>query len=839
MCPLSTYYACRAWFPTIQSVNSSRYMQGYNPMRCMQMKKGQPDPEVLQKVIEGLQEELRKLRKAEGDLRESEERYRRITSAITDYIYTVFLEDGVPVRTVHSPASEAVTGYTPMELESDPYLWFTMVFEEDKDKVRDNIRLVLAGYDPGPIEHRIIRKDGALRWVSNALVIHRSDSGEMFSYDGVLSDITGRKIAEEGLRESEERFRMLHEAAFGGIGIHDKGFILDCNQGLCDMTGYTREELMGMDGVSNLIAPEWRSHVVEKIVSGYSKPYDVEGLHKDGSRYPLEIRGKNMPYQGRMVRVTDFRDITERKLAQEAIRKSEERFKSLIQNSSDIIVILNARGEFVYETPSFSRVSGYEPGFLLGKNPADIIHPDDLDVVLHDLREVYDNVNDELPSEMRLMKSDGSCVHLEAIGKNLLDYPGIEGLVITARDITDRKKSENERIEMERRFQHAQKLESLGILAGGIAHDFNNLLMAILGNIDLAMTDISQVSRSRHFMSQARMAARRAADLTNQMLAYSGKGRFDLKTFDLSELVEEMSRFLKASISKSVTLNLGLDHSMPFISADPAQMQQVIMNLIVNASEAMCERPGVVTITTGVRTCDDAFLNASALKEKPKAGIFAFLKVKDTGCGMDEATRVRIFDPFFSTKFTGRGLGMAAVQGIVGGHKGAIMVESTPGEGTDITVFFPVTSLARAKGKKGDGLGAPDEDEDQLPLPTGTILLVDDEEMVLDLCSAMVERLGFQVLTGSDGNEAIDIYRNNMDDIVCIILDLTMPKMDGLTAFEVLKGIREDVRVIISSGFSEEEVSHRFEGSKPAGFIKKPFTFRGLRRVLAKVLNKS
>lgn len=1037
--------------------------------------------------------DITKRKKIDRSLKESEERYRRITSAITDYIYTVLLEKGKAVRTVHSPACEAVTGYTPDDFEKNPYLWFTMVYEEDRDRVHDHIEQVFSNIDIPPIEHRICRKDGTVRWVTNTPVIHRDLSGGIVSYDGVVSDITMRKLAEEELRESEIRYRTLQEASFGGISIHDKGLVLDCNQELCNLTGFSREELIGMDGL-NLIAPRWRDLVMQKILSRYGKPYDAEGLRKDGSIFPLEIRGKNIPFHGRDVRVTEFRDITERKRgeealrqseeklrniienstnaffshttdhyitylspqikkilgyspkealrkwtelvsdnplnatgfettekairtgksqplyelelvakngrkvwvevnespvvvdgkttmivgalqdiserklseaalrkseerfkgiannlpgvvfqfyarsngeiglsyvsdrsldilgidneaddfftygishiapeyresfsasideaiqkvgrwdftaryikpdgeeifirgvsqpephgngkeivfngvllditeqrrAEEALKESEERFRSMIQNSSDIIVIMNERSIITYETPSVSRVLGYEPGHLIGKTPYDFIHPEDLEPTTTSLLEVYDDSNPGTPTEIRFLKADNSWVHLEAIGRNLMGFPGINGIVITARDITDRKKVENERIEMERRFQHAQKLESLGVLAGGIAHDFNNLLMAILGNLDLSQIDIAADSRSKHFIDQARYAARRAADLTNQMLAYSGKGKFDLKTFDLSELVEEMARLLKASIAKTVTLNLQMGRNMPYMTADPGQIQQIVMNLIVNASEAIGDRPGVVTITTDVKECDEACMEQSRLKEKPPAGLYVFIEVRDTGCGMDEQTQERLFDPFFSTKFTGRGLGMAAVLGIVRGHRGAIIVESNPGQGTAIRVMFPTLITGKKSsdpGKSNGNMGEPEEEQD-LPA-TGTILLVDDEDMVLDLCSAMVERLGYKVITASDGKEAVEVFKKHSDEIDCVILDLTMPRMDGIEAFVGLKSIRSDITVIISSGYSEQEVELRFQGKEPAGFIKKPFELKKLRNELARVL---
>lgn len=909
-------------------------------------------------------------KKLDRSLEESEERYRRITSATTGYIYTVLLEDGRAVRTMHGTACEVVTGYTARDFESDPYLWLDMVHEDDRPMVLGQVEQVLSNRDAPAIEHRIVRKDGAIRWVSNTPVIHRNSSGDMISYDGVISDITTRKHAEEALRKSEERFKGIagnlpgvvfqfyarengdmglhyinersleilglennleeifergtacvapeyrkrflssiekavnsagkwdfecrfikpsgeeifirgisqpevldHEIVFNGVlmDVTDRkraemalkesrklyhsmfeennavmllinpktGRIVDANPAACSFYGYTRQKLRKMiiDEINTLPLEEIFAEVKR---ADATRKYHFQFKHRLASGVVRDVEAYAAPIVtgGEVIHYSIIHDITERKQAEEALRRNEERFRSMIQNSSDIIVVLNDQGTITYETPSVSRILGYEPGCLIGRSPADFIHEDDLEKTVADLGEVYENANPGTPTEVRFRKADGSWADLEAIGRNLLDFPGINGVVITARDITDRKKAEQERIDMEKRFQHAQKLESLGVLAGGIAHDFNNLLMAILGNLDLTLFDLPSSSKSHRFISQARLAAHRAADLTNQMLAYSGKGKFDMKTFDLSGFVEEMARLLKASISKTITLNLQMNRALPPMTADPGQVQQIVMNLIVNASEAIGENAGVVTITTGLMDCDEACLEQSRLKEKAGPGRYVYLEVKDTGCGMDERTKEKLFDPFFSTKFTGRGLGMSAVLGIVKGHRGAIMIESEPGEGTSIRVMFPASDAQSRPADPGKiSPHALEAETVQTQPASGTVLVVDDEEMVLELCSTMVERLGFSALTASDGREALAVFRRHCDKIVCVILDLTMPRMDGMAAFEALKNLKSDVRVIISSGYSEDEVAMRFQGNEPAGFIKKPFEFKVLQSEIARVVN--
>jgi CheY-like chemotaxis protein len=355
--------------------------------------------------------------------------------------------------------------------------------------------------------------------------------------------------------------------------------------------------------------------------------------------------------------------------------------------------------------------------------------------------------------------------------------------------------------------------------------------MAILGNLELGLGDLSPVSPARLRLDAASRAARRAADLTRQMLAYSGRGRFVVERVDLNELVEENAYLLRSSISRTATLNLHLDRALPAVEADVGQIQQVVMNLITNASEALGSDPGVITLATGARDCDGSYLSRNQLDETPPAGRYVYFEVTDNGCGMDDETQKRMFDPFFTTKFTGRGLGLPAVFGIVRGHSGAILLDSAVGKGTTIRVLFPAVGTA-------PGAAVPkDTAEASAPCTgRGTILVVDDEEMVLQLCAAMVESMGFTVLTAADGEQAVEMVRRHGAGIRAIILDLTMPKLDGARAFERILLIEPDAKVVLSSGYDEVEATGRLAKERLAGFIRKPYRLELLRSTLERAL---
>ncbi|MFA7403057.1 MAG: ATP-binding protein [Pelobacteraceae bacterium] len=393
---------------------------------------------------------------------------------------------------------------------------------------------------------------------------------------------------------------------------------------------------------------------------------------------------------------------------------------------------------------------------------------------------------------------------------------------------------QEERLNLERQMLHTQKLESLGVMAGGIAHDFNNLLQSILGNIELASIKLTPDSASQKHIAHAMTSVKQASHLTNSMLTYLGKGFISKKKLDLNTLVKSNAEMLKTAASSAVSMELSLSEDLPAILADESHIQQVVMNLIINAAESIVEQPGVIRLTTGIQDCDRSCMDASLLDEKPSPGRYVFLEVSDNGCGMNEETVKCLFDPFFTTKFTGRGLGMSAVMGILRSHNGALFLESEPGKGTTFRVLFPIpesTLPAAALPSMNNKTGARNK-------LSGTALVVDDEKSVLSICTKMVSLCGFTVITACDGIDAVSKFREHVDVIDVVLMDLTMPNMDGITAMSEIFSIKPDARVILSSGFNEDELSERITGQAPCGFIRKPYCMNVLETEIERAMQR-
>jgi PAS domain S-box-containing protein len=397
----------------------------------------------------------------------------------------------------------------------------------------------------------------------------------------------------------------------------------------------------------------------------------------------------------------------------------------------------------------------------------------------------------------------------------------VAGVMTLAIDVTEQVRIRRAMKATEEQLRETAKLESLGVLAGGIAHDFNNLLVGIIGNASLAMESLDDPMAVRGMIGDVLRAGERAAMLTRQMLAYSGKGRFVIESVDLSSLVEEMLPLIQGSIPKTVGLQTRFAQDLPSVEGDPAQLQQVFMNLVINAAEACEDRPGMVSIVTGSQRVDEAYIRNTFGVSEIEPGEYVVLEVSDNGIGIDEATRERIFDPFFTTKFTGRGLGLSAVLGIIRAHRGAVKVFSEPGRGSTFRVLFPAET-PRASTPKTE-VERPDH-----AVLHRTVLLVDDEEIVRRIANAALDQLGFQVIEATNGVEAIDVFKQRRAEIDLVILDLTMPLMTGEETLRKLKAIDPEVTVILSSGFTESDATRHFEGRGLAGFLQKPYTLTRL-----------
>lgn len=400
-----------------------------------------------------------------------------------------------------------------------------------------------------------------------------------------------------------------------------------------------------------------------------------------------------------------------------------------------------------------------------------------------------------------------------------------------SREITERMRIESEQRALQDKMQQAQKLESLGLMAGGIAHDFNNILMAVLGNVELARLESPEGSPVYEYLQDIDKAACRAADLARQMLIYSGRGHASIQGIYLDEMMRDMTSILKVSLGKKIQIVYDLEPSLPLVDGDLTQMRQVLMNLVINASEAIGKESGVITLRTGVIQYDKAQFSSMWLKEELPDGKYVFLDVLDTGCGMSEATLKRIFDPFYTTKFTGRGLGLAAVLGIIKGHNGTIDVSSQLGKGTRFRVILPIGRRAAKKGalaQHGDGVDWKGE---------GGILLVDDEPTIRSLGRRMLERMGFSVIEANDGSEAIALFKLHHASIRCVLLDLTMPEVTGKEVFNGIRLIDSAAKIVLCSGYMEQNMVGKFAEWKISGFLQKPYKYEALATLLRKVLN--
>jgi signal transduction histidine kinase/CheY-like chemotaxis protein len=452
-----------------------------------------------------------------------------------------------------------------------------------------------------------------------------------------------------------------------------------------------------------------------------------------------------------------------------------------------------------------------------------IVIPEDIQRVAAELNEIRDGETREYDGRIVTREGEVRWMRTRITGRRSSEAGNLRVLG-ASRDITEAMRAQAEQRRLEAEMQEAQKLESLGVMAGGVAHDFNNALAVILGNDLLAMGDADPDSRLAKQLERIHSAAKHAEALTNQMLTYSGKASVSLKPLDLSRLIEETSELLEASIPQKFPLDISLEHGRTLVDGDPTQLRQVVVNLVINAAEAQgdIERPDRIAVRCGLMTADADYLSDCIGASGFHPGDYVFVEVSDSGEGIDDATRKRIFEPFFSTKFTGRGLGLASVLGIVRGHRGAIKLVTQPGEGTSFRVLLPPAGRADSDANL-EGRAAGGEQQKAAP-DGGEILVVDDDEAVLELAGEFLERAGLAVVAAGGGREALEILgAESGAKIAAVVLDLAMPDLDGRDTLLEIRRLRPGLPVVVVSGFGEEASTERIVSEEIAAFLRKPY----------------
>ncbi len=642
-------------------------------------------------------EETTERRRVEEALRESEKRYKLLLGSVTDYIYTVQVQDGRSVATVHGPGCAAVTGYAPEDYAADPDLWYRMVYEPDRHAVMQQAVAILAGEASSPLEHRILHRDGSVHWVRNTSVPHYDQQGHLAAYDGLVSDITARKQAEEELQGSEARFRTLTEDAPIAISMSRLGRVVYANPTYLRMFGFERAEELNDRPTIELFAPQCRDEVMERAnrrAQGLPVPreYEAIGRRADGSEFPMLVAVVTMQF------------------------------------------------------------------------------------------------------------SEGSA------------------LVAFITDLTGPKRVEEERRRLEEQLRQAQKLESIGRLAGGVAHDFNNLLTVINGYSQLLLRDLKAGDPLRDGIEEIHSAGERAAGLTRQLLAFSRKQVMSPRVLDLNRVVSEMQPMLARLLGEDVELCVELHAGAATICADRHQLEQVVMNLTVNARDSMPDG-GELLIETAVVESGEGQARSHP---DARVGRYVMLAVSDTGVGMDEETKNRIFEPFFTTKGIGKGtgLGLSMVQGIVAQSGGYIEVHSEEGKGTTFKIYLPALAEVAADAEVREVVPAAGGKE--------TVLVVEDQAEVRKYAVAVLKEYGYRVIPVENAGEAL--LRCEQEGIDLVLTDVVMPHISGRELADRLKTLQPGIKVLFMSGYTDNIIGHHGVLEEGAEFIEKPFSPEELAR---------
>jgi two-component system, cell cycle sensor histidine kinase and response regulator CckA len=733
------------------------------------------------------------------------------------------MEPGGPFSFVNDYAVELL-GYPLERWLSDPEFWASMIHPEDRQwamALCDSATRRGLDHD---FAYRAITADGRTVWLRDKVHVVTDESGRVVRLHGAMFDITEQKAIEAALRESEEQFRQLADninEIFWIMTVSDRRVIY-VSPAFKRVWGRHFDSLSDVRSVFRDLHPDDRARVaaaIDAAASGDETTIEYQVIAADGRvRW---FRSRIVPVRNdareifRIVGISE--DITEKKAALHALSASEARFRALTENAPDVISIMDEQGKILYESPAIERVLGFKPTERVGHSGFDFVHPDDQAIAGQRLQEMLANPGRPIAVNLRVIDKQGSWRNAQVTATNLLQDESVQGIVLNWRDLTDR-------MILEEQFRQSQKMDAIGRLAGGVAHDFNNLLTAIQGHAELLLEEVGDNVSVREDAEQIAHAAQRAASLTRQLLAFSRRQVLQPKTVDLNAIVENMERLLRRLIGEHINLVTLLDDEAGFVNVDTGQLEQVLMNLVVNARDAMA-RGGQITIAT----------HKPAFIHRPAPGMYTVISVNDNGIGMDEQTLANVFEPFFTTKEAGKGtgLGLSTVYGIVEQSGGHVWAESQVGKGSTFFVALPPAPAPETTN------GTP------APAPTssrgGTILVVEDEDSLRSLIRRSLARKGYTVFEASNGEEALAIAREQGSKIDLVLTDVVMPGMRGRELAEHLKAFCPKLRVIFMSGYDEAEVLNQEtppSQRRQTEFIEKPFTPESLVRRLNEILQR-
>jgi PAS domain S-box-containing protein len=757
------------------------------------------------------------------ELRESEEKHRILLERSSDPIFS-FTPEGR--YTYVNPAFAEGVGKQVEDIIGKS-IWDVFPKEEAYKRFASLSQVVRTGEEE-VVEVRVPRADGD-RYHMTTITPITDAAGKVVSAICSSKDITGRRRAEEALRESHQRLELALDG--GELGMWDWNLQTDAvtySDRWAQMLEYRPDEVEpSVDFFKRHVHPEDLPAVLDRLtghIEGRMRVYASEHRlrTKSGRLFWAMDHGRivERDKDGRPVRVAGtIADITERKRAEEALYKSEDRFKAMVENAFEGTAVISKEGVVLYATPAVEQIAGLGTDELIGTRFLDRVHPDDMHQVVQNMARLVGKPGSAVASTYRIEFPDGSYHHVESTSTNLVDRPSVGGIVVNFRDITERKRAEEEKAGLEAQLQQAQRMELVGRLAGGVAHDFNNMLGVILGHAEVALGRVGPDQPVRGHLAEIHKAAKRSANLTRQLLAFARKQTIAPKVLDLNETVEGMLKMLRRLIGEDIDLRWQPEAGLWPVRVDPSQIDQILANLCANARDAIAD-VGKVTIETGSCALDEGYCAAHA---GFVPGEYVRLAVSDDGCGMDKETLAHVFEPFFTTKGVGMGtgLGLPTVYGIVKQNNGFINVYSEPGQGTTFSIYLP-RHAGKAEQARTEDAGEP------LVRGQETILLVEDERAILEMTTEMLELHGYVVLAAGTPGEAIRMAREHAGEIHLLMTDVVMPEMNGRDLAKNLLSIYPHLKRLFTSGYTANLIAHRGVLDDGVHFLQKPFSMKGL-----------